>query len=296
MSAQTRYWASGGFIVVDVDPNSKSKISSTPGAPSASAAPQWHLHIPPETYGPYSVQQLRDYARDGRMTAETLVWTEGNDAWARAGDQPSLKGLFPAAQSAPPPPQATAPRQAAALRAPDAAGAAPIGGRAGVTADMIATRSAASPRAASAGGAAPAGGRAMTFAESVRTCLKIKYAGFQGRARRSEYWWFALFSTILLTVVVTIAETLIFTTLKADGSISIVGMLAGAVAGLVWLAMIVPSLAVSIRRLHDLGWSGWWLLALLIPFVSIVMIIGFMMRGNDGPNKYGPDPLAPGQF
>lgn len=250
----------------DVDPNSKAKAASALGAPSASASSQWHLHIPPETYGPYSVQQLRDYARDGRMTAQTMVWTEGNDAWAKAGDLPALKGIFAAVQPAPPPPPA--PPQTV-------------------------------PRAPMAGGAAPAGARAMSFGESVRTCLQLKYAGFQGRARRSEYWWFALFMLLLMVALETVAFTLAMMTSK-DGSMSIVGILAIVVAGIVMLGLIVPAIAVAVRRLHDLGWSGWWCLAQLIPIVgglaAVVMIIGFMMRGNDGPNKYGPDPLAPGNF
>ena len=80
---------------------------------------------------------------------------------------------------------------------------------------------------------------------------------------------------------------------------SILGILALSLAGLVMLAFMLPAIAVAVRRLHDLGWSGWWYLSILIPFVggvaAIIMFIAFMMRGNDGPNKYGPDPLAGGE-
>jgi uncharacterized membrane protein YhaH (DUF805 family) len=277
--------------VSDVDPTSKGKISSAPGAASASAAPQWHIHIPPETYGPYSVQQLRDYARDGRLTAETLVWTEGADAWGRAGDQASLKAIFAAAVVAPTPPPPPP------SRAAHNDGAIVVGGRTGgaptATKDMTAPR-----QAANADADAPAG-RALTFMESAQTCLQRKYAGFQGRARRSEYWWFMLFVTLVSAVVYAIAITLALKT-STDGSMSIVGILAIIVAGVVMLGVVVPAIAVAVRRLHDLGWSGWWYLAQLIPIVgglaAIAMLIGFMMRGNDGPNKYGPDPLAPGDF
>jgi uncharacterized membrane protein YhaH (DUF805 family) len=135
--------------------------------------------------------------------------------------------------------------------------------------------------------------------ESAQTCLQRKYAGFQGRARRSEYWWFMLFVTLVSAVVYAIAITLALKT-STDGSMSIVGILAIIVAGVVMLGVVVPAIAVAVRRLHDLGWSGWWYLAQLIPIVgglaAIAMLIGFMMRGNDGPNKYGPDPLAPGDF
>lgn len=248
----------------DVDPNSNNKASSAPGASSASPV-QWHLHIPPDTYGPYSVQQLRDYARDGRLTAETLVWTEGADAWARAGDQASLKSIFAAAVVAPAPPPPPAPQAAARQTAPS--------------------------RAAS--------GRAMTFVESVQTCMRLKYAGFQGRARRSEYWWFMLFLTVVMGAIETIAFS-VATMTSSDGSMSTIGILALVVAGLLVLGLIVPAVAVAVRRLHDLGWSGWWYLAQLIPIVgglaALAILIGFMMRGNDGPNKYGLDPLAPGNF
>jgi uncharacterized membrane protein YhaH (DUF805 family) len=257
--------------VSDDDPNSKSRLSS------ASAAPQWHLHIPPDTYGPYSVQQLRDFARDGRMTADTLVWTGGADAWGRAGDQPALKAIFPAA--APPAPPAT---------------------QAGPPPRTTVARAAAAPSAA------PAGARAMSFGESARTCLRLKYAGFQGRARRSEYWWFMLFVMLVWAVVYGLAAAIAVWTspdvvggVKDGGAMSIVGVLALAVAVVAVLALALPSIAVAVRRLHDLGWSGWWYLTLLIPIVggvaALVMLIAFMMRGNDGPNKYGPDPLAVGE-
>lgn len=127
----------------------------------------------------------------------------------------------------------------------------------------------------------------------ARTCLRLKYADFQGRARRSEYWWFALFTTLLFSVVGAVAGALIGMT-TTNNSMSIVGILVVVVMILLYLAMVVPSLAVAVRRLHDLGWSGWWFLALAIPFVAFVMLIAFMMRGNVGPNKYGPDPLASG--
>jgi uncharacterized membrane protein YhaH (DUF805 family) len=108
-----------------------------------------------------------------------------------------------------------------------------------------------------------------------------------------------LFVTLVSAVVYAIAITLALKT-STDGSMSIVGILAIIVAGVVMLGVVVPAIAVAVRRLHDLGWSGWWYLAQLIPIVgglaAIAMLIGFMMRGNDGPNKYGPDPLAPGDF
>lgn len=274
--------------MTDLDPNRNSK---------APGSPQWHLHIPPETYGPYSLQQLRDYAREGRMNADTLVWSEGADGWGRAGDQAALKGLFavtaPARAPAPPAPPVSAPRAAAAssyvLGSSGAVAVAggPVGGGGSVgVMETVAT-----------GYVAPPAGRRMGFAEAVRTCMRQKYLTFQGRAARAEFWWFGLFVFIIIGIVYAIAGWLVVATMS-DGSMSIVGDLAIAVAAIVVLAFFLPGLAVTVRRLHDLGYSGWWYLAQLIPVVggiiSIIMFVGFMMRGNVGTNRFGPDPLAEG--
>jgi uncharacterized membrane protein YhaH (DUF805 family) len=252
--------------MADVDPLAKGRPAPTVGGFAGSAAPQWHLHIPPETYGPYSLEQLVGYARDGRMNVDTLVWTAGKEAWGRAGDQPSLSALFASpARSAPPPP---------AARPVSAPAPTPIGQS--------------SPSRALAG--VPATG----FAASVRGCLSERYFGFQGRARRSEFWWFALFMTMVTAVVESLAVWLALST-ATNGVMSLAGIVATAVAGLVMLAFLPPVSAVAVRRLHDLDWSGWWYLAQLIPlvggFIALAMLIGFMMRGTIGPNRFGPDPL-----
>ena len=252
------------------------------------AGPQWHLHIPPETYGPYSLQQLRDYAREGRLNADTLVWTEGAEGWGRAGDQAALKGLFavtaPVRPASPPVPPASAPRAAASPYVLGASGAVSAGGGGVAVMETIATSYVAAPA-----------GRRMGFAEAVRTCMREKYLTFQGRAPRAEFWWFGLFVFIVLAIIYSIAGWLAVATMS-DGAMSIVGDLAIGVAALIVLAFFLPGLAVTVRRLHDLGYSGWWYLAQLIPIVGgiigIVMLIGFMMRGNIGSNRFGPDPLA----
>lgn len=119
----------------------------------------------------------------------------------------------------------------------------------------------------------------MTFTDAIRTCFS-KYADFSGRARRSEYWWFSLF---LFLVV------LPFEILNADGQS--VGL--AAIHGLIGLALILPSLAVGARRLHDVGRSGWWLLIGLIPLVGFLVLLFWNVRAGDiGPNAYGPDPKS----
>jgi uncharacterized membrane protein YhaH (DUF805 family) len=114
----------------------------------------------------------------------------------------------------------------------------------------------------------------VSFQEAVTTVFTQKYADFSGRARRSEYW-FAYLAVILAYLVVAIiggilhARFLIF---------------------LVVLAVIVPSLAVGARRLHDTGRSGWWLLLGIVPFGGFVLLYWFVSDSAPGDNEYGPSP------
>ena len=109
-----------------------------------------------------------------------------------------------------------------------------------------------------------------------------KYATFTGRARRAEYWWFTLINLIIYVVVLA-SSTLVG---DSDVGMVIVGVLFMAYA----LTVIVPTLAVTCRRLHDAGLSGWWQLVGFIPLLGIVIFIMTLLGGNPGPNKYGPDP------
>ncbi len=111
----------------------------------------------------------------------------------------------------------------------------------------------------------------MSFQDAVRTCLQ-KYVDFSGRAGRPEYWWFFLFN-VLVSVVMEIINAIIGT--------QILGII-------VSLALLLPSIAVGVRRLHDTNRSGWWILIGLIPLVGwIVLIIFFVTKGDAAPNQYG---------
>ena len=103
------------------------------------------------------------------------------------------------------------------------------------------------------------------------------YANFNGRARRSEYWWF-------FVVVNVVVGALVFA-----GGVALPA-LAG-VGGLVGLASLLPALAVTVRRLHDTDRSGLWILLGLVPFGGLVLLVFFAQPGTSGPNSYGPDPL-----
>ncbi len=114
--------------------------------------------------------------------------------------------------------------------------------------------------------------------------LKVlqNYFNFSGRARRKEYWMFVLFN-VIFAIVAVIADNMIGTASRELGY--------GIIYGLYFLATIIPSLAVTIRRLHDTGKSGWYFLLGFIPFVGGIILLVFMVTAGDvGENKYGPDP------
>ena len=114
-------------------------------------------------------------------------------------------------------------------------------------------------------------------------CLK-HYADFHGRARRSEYWYFALFNvliSIIITVVLTWIEVL------AGGS----GLIALGVSYAYNLAVAIPTLAVSVRRLHDVGKSGWFYLIYFIPIVGVIwLFVLFCTEGQKETNQWGDNP------
>lgn len=113
--------------------------------------------------------------------------------------------------------------------------------------------------------------------------LKVlkNYFNFAGRARRKEYWMFVLFS-LIISIVIGVVDGILGTKTSAG-----IGML-GAVYS---LAVIIPSIAVGARRLHDIDKSGWWQLIGFIPLLGwIVLIVWAATEGNHGTNRFGPDP------
>ena len=110
-----------------------------------------------------------------------------------------------------------------------------------------------------------------------------KYAVFRGRASRTEYWMFVLFNVIFAIAALVIDNLSGLATESVES---------GPVYSLYVLATLVPSLAVSARRLHDTGKSGWYLLLGLIPCVGIILLVFMITPGNIGANEYGEDPDA----
>lgn len=108
-----------------------------------------------------------------------------------------------------------------------------------------------------------------SFGGAISSCFK-KYATFQGRANRSEYWFFYLFNVLVCFLA----------------WIPILGWL-------IMLAIIIPTISVAVRRLHDIGKSGWWYFICLIPLVGFIwLILLFCQPSQEGENEYGPNPNA----
>jgi len=117
----------------------------------------------------------------------------------------------------------------------------------------------------------------MTFSEAVKDGFD-HYTKFSGRAARPAYWWWFLFA-ILVGIGANIIDAIIGTF--------------GVISGLVGLALLLPGLSVSIRRLHDINRSGWWILIFIIPIVGFILwLVWFLREGDPGENKYGPPPVA----
>ncbi len=107
-----------------------------------------------------------------------------------------------------------------------------------------------------------------------------KYAVFSGRARRKEYWFFFLFN-LIASMVLSAVDV-------AVGTMGILSIIYG-------LALLIPSIAVGVRRMHDIDRSGWWLLIAFVPFIGVIVLLVFaLLPGTAGDNRFGPDPKAAG--
>ncbi len=125
----------------------------------------------------------------------------------------------------------------------------------------------------------------MSFGQAVSSVLLNKYATFSGRARRSEYWWWYLF----VIIVGTIANIIDRAAGLTYGDVTYAG---GWIASIVGLVFLIPNLAVAVRRLHDTGRTGWWLLIGLIPVIGWIILLIFFVSDSENDNQYGPYPKA----
>ena len=120
----------------------------------------------------------------------------------------------------------------------------------------------------------------MSFMESIQTVFQ-KYAVFEGRARRSEYWWFILGYSVVNSILSGLGQAF---------SGSAVGTIISVISVIVALGCLVPNIAVTTRRLHDTGRSGWWQLLDLTCIGAIVVLVWTIMDSQPGDNQYGSNP------
>lgn len=217
---------------------------------------QYFLAVDNEQVGPIDIETVKAMARDGAIGPSTLVWFDGMADWAPLSStelRSVLEGI------AAPPPMRARPGASAA--------AAPM------STERTANASFAHGAAASSGSAAGlAPGRVppgpilgIGFVDAIKRALN-QYAVFHGRASRSEYWWFVLFTMI---------ASLVLPFIPILGWIAI-------------LALVIPSIAVVVRRLHDTDRSGWWYLLVLIPLVGAIILIIFLVQPSQpGQNRFG---------
>ena len=174
--------------------------------------------------GPFELHEL---LANG-LNANSYVWCEGMPNWLPATQVPEVAALL---QQAPPPPGYQQPYQQPGYQQP------------GYQQPY------------------PQQPKSMDFGEAIKVCFN-KFADFNGRARRSEFWWFQLFAYLVSSIT----------------------------CGIGGLVLLIPLLAVTSRRLHDTGHSGWWQLIQLVPFGVILIIIWGVQDSDPGPNEYGPNP------
>ena len=109
-----------------------------------------------------------------------------------------------------------------------------------------------------------------------------QFAVFKGRSRRKEYWFFALFN-LIVSVVLTAVD---YATGSLDPEYGV-----GLLSGIYSLVILIPSLAVTVRRLHDTSRTGWWVLIAFVPFIGAIVLLVFMLLDSKpGDNQYGPNP------
>ena len=125
----------------------------------------------------------------------------------------------------------------------------------------------------------------MSFIESIKTCFQ-KYVIFNGRASRSEFWWFTLF-ICLVTILTIIADLLIF----GEENLLMQPYAVLNFTNIFNIFVVLPSFSVTFRRLHDVNKSGWWLLLYFTLIGILVILYWNIKKGNEDENRFGLNPL-----
>lgn len=202
----------------------------------------WHYAWQNRSEGPVSREALEDLIRAGRVKADTLVWHEGLAGWEPARQHFGFANEVWGRASAPPP--------------------MPV-------------------YATATGNGLYAGAPARSFTEAVKVCFQ-KYATFKGRASRSEYWWFTLFSSLLGAL--------------GGGLESAMGSDGQALSALFGIATFLPTLSVSVRRLHDTNRSGWWIGGFYLALLPFGLALGFLATAGESAHPGTGGALFGGLF
>ena len=130
----------------------------------------------------------------------------------------------------------------------------------------------------------------MSFNEALSICLKQKYATISGRATRAEYWWFTLFAYIWFLAVYILSGVMMFNLHRGSDALIVGVLLVIGLMSIVCALLIVPSVCVGVRRLHDIGRSGWWILLSCAPIARLVILVFALMPSQPAANEYGDNP------
>lgn len=133
----------------------------------------------------------------------------------------------------------------------------------------------------------------MSFKEAISICLKQKYSTISGRASRAEFWWFTLFMYIIFVAIYALMLLMAaYVRQEIDYSplLAVFLVIMFGIMGIVSILLIVPSICVTVRRLHDIGYSGWWVLLGFAPIARFVVLVFTLMPSQPTVNKYDDNP------
>ena len=274
--------------------------AATPATAEAVAvveeAAEWYYMLNGEQQGPVTESQLQQMIGLGNVKDTDHVWKDGMIDWQEIRNVPDLS----VQQANAPQPMMQQPMMQQPMMPQNAAGVgqqvfctncgASIPQQAAVCVHCGVPNKATSV-ASNAFSVGPVAPGELRWYQWLPNAVKTRYADFKGRARRKEYWFFQL-NYALIYIGGFVALAFIEGALTEGTGFNGTGepVVAPIFLGLFSIGLLVPQLAVNVRRLHDTGKSGWWLLISLVPFGALVLLVFYCQEGESGPNQYGPNP------
>jgi uncharacterized membrane protein YhaH (DUF805 family) len=233
----------------------------------------WYYAAGGSQKGPVTVEQLEALVGAGVVGNDTLVWRQGMAEWTTLA-RTELASRFRREPPAPPPmPPQAPPRPAEPPAAVERTRPEPAAAGWGA-------RTSPGPGPGYVPALAP-----MGMGAAIAACFS-KYATFSGRARRAEFWYFFLFLFVIHAVLSIVAHGALTSPGDMEAYRGVMGL-----EGLIGLVLLLPMIAVTVRRLHDTDRSGWWWWIQIVPLIGVILLIVFAAeRGTPGDNRYGPPP------